>query len=602
LWLHWRLAINRMKRGGLGNTIVLCILAVIGVIVAVTLFGLLFLAGIALADSAPSTILYVWDGTVAVFLFVWLTGLVSSLQRSEMISLDKFLHLPVSLSTAFLLNYLCSLFTLTLMLAVPAMVGLSLGLVVGRGATLLLLLPLLAAFLLMVTAVTYQFQGWLASLMANKRRRQTVLLVVTTVFILLAQLPNLLNILYLSNRRDARAEELAVKRAELERDLSEHKITPEEYHRRRAKLLVDADAQTAEEHQEKQDRTERTAWLINLILPVGWLPLGAMGLGQGDVVPALLGTVGLTLIGAASLWRSYHTTLRIYTGQYTSGRRRAAPAAPAKVEAAPTSSLLLEKRLPWLPEHASAVALSSFRSLTRAPEARMALLGSVLMVVIFGGLLMKGLTDMPASARPLLPFAAMGLILMSLTQLVGNQFGYDRNGFRVFVLCGASRRDILLGKNLALAPFALTLGLLVVIVLEIIAPLRVDALLALPLQFISMFLLFCMVANWLSILAPVRIPPGALRAPKMGAIATLLHLVFFLILFPVVMAPTLLPLGIELVLAARGWLVGVPVALLLSAAECLGVVFLYGLVLGWQGQVLQEREQKILAVVMTRAE
>ena len=36
--------------------------------------------------------------------------------------------------------------------------------------------------------------GWLVALMANKRRRRTIIVVVTAVFVLLAQLPNLVNI------------------------------------------------------------------------------------------------------------------------------------------------------------------------------------------------------------------------------------------------------------------------------------------------------------------------------------------------------------------------------------------------------------------------
>ena len=47
-----------------------------------------------------------------------------------------------------------------------------------KGILLLPVLPALAAFLLMVTALTYQFQGWLASLMSNPRRRRTVIVVI----------------------------------------------------------------------------------------------------------------------------------------------------------------------------------------------------------------------------------------------------------------------------------------------------------------------------------------------------------------------------------------------------------------------------------------
>ena len=82
--------------------------------------------------------LFAWDGIVLAVLFMWMIGLVADLQRAEALSLDRFLPLPVSLSGAFLVNYLSSLFSLNLMLFVPAMLGLSLGLVFGLGPVLLL--------------------------------------------------------------------------------------------------------------------------------------------------------------------------------------------------------------------------------------------------------------------------------------------------------------------------------------------------------------------------------------------------------------------------------------------------------------------------------
>src|SRR5262249_60906359 len=103
------------------------------------------------------------------------------LHRSGRLWLSRFSPLPVSLSGVFVLNYLSSLLSLTLVLLLPAMLGLTFGLLFGRGLAMLPLLPLLLAFLLMVTAVSYQFQGWLASLMVNKRRPRTILVLVTLV-------------------------------------------------------------------------------------------------------------------------------------------------------------------------------------------------------------------------------------------------------------------------------------------------------------------------------------------------------------------------------------------------------------------------------------
>ncbi len=62
------------------------------------------------AVSIRFDLLLVWDGLVLAFLFFWLIGLLLELQRSEVLSLDKFLHLPVSLRGAFLINYLSCVF------------------------------------------------------------------------------------------------------------------------------------------------------------------------------------------------------------------------------------------------------------------------------------------------------------------------------------------------------------------------------------------------------------------------------------------------------------------------------------------------------------
>src|SRR5262245_2744474 len=119
--------------------------------------------------------------------------MLTELQRSESLSMQNFLHLPVSVSGVFVLNYLGSLLSLTMVVLVPAMVGLTLGMIFGHGPATIVVLPLLAAFLLALTALTYQFQGWIASLMINKRRRRTIVMLITTAFILLAQMPNIIN-------------------------------------------------------------------------------------------------------------------------------------------------------------------------------------------------------------------------------------------------------------------------------------------------------------------------------------------------------------------------------------------------------------------------
>ncbi len=89
------------------------------------------------------------------------------------------------------------------------MLAFALALVYVQGVRQLRRAAVLAAFLLMITAPTYQFQGWLASLMSNPRRRRAVVVGTTMAFVLMFQLPNLLNVYYtprIAQRQAARAD------------------------------------------------------------------------------------------------------------------------------------------------------------------------------------------------------------------------------------------------------------------------------------------------------------------------------------------------------------------------------------------------------------
>jgi hypothetical protein len=605
LWLRWRLFVNQMRRGGVANAVVLGLTVVVAALVAAAASVVAFLVGLfALPAVEPNVLLYVWDGLVVGFLFLWTIGLLTQLQRSEVLSLDKFLHLPVSLSGAFFINYLGSLATFSMVVFLPATVALSLGLVLGRGPVMLVLLPLLAAFFLMVTAPTYQFQGWLATLMANPRRRRTVLVLVTMGFILICQLPNIVNILHPwdTGQESQSRTELQDKLNALERSRASGEITSEQLQQQRAEAQQVEQAASDERDRRAFQQFDSVTRILNMALPPGWLPLGVEAAAEQRFVPVALCFLGMTAVGSFSLWRAYRTTLRLYTGQFNRGKRVPAPAAaPAPAKGARPRKVVLERRLPWLSEQASAVALGSYCSLLRAPEAKMMLLSPVILALVFGSMFLTHAMDPPDPLRPLMGVGAVAMVLITMTQFAGNQFGFDRAGFRVFVLSAAPRRDILLGKNLAVVPVALLLSAVLVALVQVMYPMRLDLLLAVLPQALMMYLLFCMVTNWTSILAPVAIRPGSWRASNPKGTAFLLQLLFTF-LIPPAFALALLPLGIESTLTQQGWVRGVPVCLLLSLAECVAVVYLYRLVLTWQGRALQAREQKILEVVAAKAE
>ncbi len=614
LWLRWRLRINQLRRGGIANFVILTILAIAAVVAAVVFFfSFLTLGLFGLDDASPAGLMYLFDGAVIAFLLLWISGLLSELQRSEALSLEKFLHLPVSLASAFVINYLSSLPSVSLLWFLSAMLGLNLGLIISRGATMLLPLPMLAAFLLMITALTYQFQGWLATLMANPRRRRTIIVVATMLFVLLCQVPNLVNLLrprvYWTKLEPQPS--LAQEDEKLLHDIKSGKVPINEVPKRLAELRKRQDelnretqARLENESNERRKETQNTIRLMNLLLPPGWLPAGVEAAAEGKTWPIVLAILGPALIGTASLWRAYRTTLRLYTGQYTSSAGRAsaaAPLAPVRSQATKSGTRLLERNLPWLSEQATVIALATFRSLLRAPESKMFLLTPLLLLVFLAPAFLAGIgrDDVPQVIGPLFAFGTMVLILFGMSQLLGNQFGFDRDGFRVFVLSPARRRDILLGKNLAVAPFVLAIGAAAAGIVMVFYPMRWDHFLALAPRFVSMYLLYCVPANVLSILAPMRISAGSFQPSRPRGIVILSQLLF-MFLCPPVLALTLLPLGIDWAAEAMGWRYGIPFDLIFSVLGCAIVVCIYALFLRWQGDWLQAREQQILRIVTTR--
>ena len=604
LWLRWRTRVNQLRKGGTAQVVIMAIVAMVAVLAGVGFFFGAFIIGqVALAQASPIVLMAVWDGMVIVFLFSWTAGVVAELQRTESLSLEKLLHFPLSLAGAFATNYLASLVSLSMIVFFPALAGLGLGLVFSKGPIMLWLIPLLAAFMLMVTALTYQFQGWLASLMQNKRRRRTVIVVVTASIILVGQLPNLISI-YSPWR--SRSDLFSYGVAE--------ETSREEYNRRQGALNRPplpglpqaANLPRSEPDFHRLNQNAPMIRLINAILPPGWLPLGAMSLAEGSILPSLLGTLGLTLIGLASLRRSYRTTVGLYTGRFSAGKRSVAEHAPSEpIISAPktkeTPARFLEIRLPGLSEHTSAIALAAFRSLLRAPETKLMLLTPIIMVFVLGGMMIRNSTTVAASLRPLLAFGAMAMILLGKGDLLSNQFGFDRNGFRVFILCPARRWEILLGKNLALAPLVLGLGVVLVGIVQLATPMRIDLFIATFPQLVSMYFVACLLANFMSIMAPRPVGAGVFRSGHQRWIPFAFHLAFIFV-YPACLAPMLLPLAIESILEDLHMLQGVPVCLILSIVECIGVLYFYRFILGLQGQLLQSREKKILETVTSKAE
>lgn len=577
LWLRWRLTRNQWQRaGGFG-----AVMAVIVAVGAVGLGGASFIGGLlgaalGLGEAKPMVVMGIWLGVTVAFLFFWLIGLLSELQRSETIDLQRLMHLPVALGQMFVINYVASHLALSIILMLPAMTGLALGLTFSRGPAMLLLLPLAWSMVFMISAWTYCLRGWLATMMSNPRRRRAIIMGITLSFILIAQAPN-----FYFNVFGGRKQLNPPKNA-----------TPEEAQSHRA------------ERQVKDKKTFTRLIAVQKFIPPLWLPYGALGLAEHRVWPALLGTFGCVGLGVLGLRRAYRGTVKFYQGE-TGGQAGVPATAPVLTTTAVPAKAgkhMLEIRLPGVPEQAAAVALGTFRSMLRAPEVKMAWGTAFIVTVILGAsVLLRSAPKFPDVAKPFVVTSAMAFSLFMLVQFLTNQFGFDRQGFRAFVLSPVDRRLILLGKNLATLPVGATFGLLILVVISFWLRLPVLAAIAALFQLATLLLIGSLAGNLLSILMPFRIQSGSMKPTKMPARA-IVTMVLCQMLFPVVMSPVFMPPLLEWLWQWAGWPSLVPVNLLCSALLALLVTALYWRTLEPLGRLLQRREIKILNIVTAEQE
>ena len=602
-WLRWRLIANQFRKTGRVQRIFSVVILAGAMIGSIGLFFFSWLgSGALFEESPPSMVLLIWAGIVAAFLFAWSIGVLTDLQRSEPLSLNKFLHLPVSPRGAFLNNFLSSFISFSMILIFPIMLGLSLGMVHQFGFRMIPGVLLLLAFILLVTAITYQFRGWLAALMVNKRRRRTIITCLTFFVIIVAQLPNLMSMTTFKGRdkAEARAEIESTKTlAKLKTQLEADEITSEEFDASVADLRLEK----KRSRQRKLDDFADYVRTGSIIVPVGWMPVGMESLARGDgfssiLVPlaCLFGLIGLSVL---SLQRSYRTTLRLYRGEIVETHVKVASSLDDSVKKQRSTWLnrLLEKQFPGLNDHQSAIAASTMVGVIRAPEAKMALLSPFLIMLLLGASFSFRDGDaLPVSFRSFTGVGVASFAMLGIMQLVNNQFGFDRNGFRCMVLSPVKRVDILIGKNMGFAPFAIGIGAMGIIAMQIFIPMPVTHFLATFVQLGTVYLTTCMVSNLMSIRAPLAISSGTMKPVNMNVGIIVLQLLIT-ILLPICLLPTMIPPGIELIVASFIDTGPVPVYLLLSFVLFGITLVVYRSVIRVQGRLLLEREKQILETV-----
>jgi ABC-2 type transport system permease protein len=202
IWLRWRLTRNQWSRAGQLNAVLTMIVAAVVIFLGAMsgIVGML-IGYFVLGEKSSTPLMLAWDAFTCIFLFAWLIGLISEIQRSETIDISRMLHLPISLRNIFVVNYIASHLTFSVILLLPLMLGLILGLIISGQWLMVLMYPLVLSLVFMVTSWTYCLRGWLASLMVNKRRRRAIIAGITFGFIVIVQLPNIFNVIVRDHKR-----------------------------------------------------------------------------------------------------------------------------------------------------------------------------------------------------------------------------------------------------------------------------------------------------------------------------------------------------------------------------------------------------------------
>lgn len=509
------------------------VLTFFSLVFAVLMFGMTSAFG-----TSPENVLGATDLFIIIICAIWLLSLVNELQRSEIIDFRKMLYLPVSLEMVFIMNFLVALLSPILILFILPLVGYTIGLVASRGPGMLFCFPLGIVFYVALSAWVYYVRGILAALLANPRRRRWVLSIVPLLFVMISQLPNLLNFAY------------------------RYGNAPSESASRIAHM----------------DIVETLAVPVNLALPPGWFAFGAASLAAGYYGYALLSLGGLVLLCGAGLVLGYRNTRRFYTMSESGG---VAQAPPKKTKSVRRERPL--RRFPPLPDDVSALVSVYMRTFLRNPQTYV-LIVTCMGFMIFPIAMLIVRREAHLAVTFMLPLS-FAWPCFSMSSLIQCSLGWDLGGYRSMILLPGSRASYLFAINAAAFPITLGMSLVVVVLAVFLGASGMIAITAL-LLFVQCYLALCMAANVFGILFPARFNWQGMRRQNKFQLGPLL----LMLASPFVYGPAMLcGFAGRLTATSDGF------ALLCAVILLAATIAAYRVALKRCGRLLQQRELDILS-------
>ena len=259
---------------------------------------------------------------------------------------------------------------------------------------------------------------------------------------------------------------------------------------------------------------EGRTWEIINYLPSGLAARAIGGAARGEYVPALGLLLALAAVSVGTLYLAGWLVERLYGGEVVSApaRRRAArPAGAALPEGAEAARPASRGRLAgWLEERlgpaAQAVMDKEVKYFARDPYFKhilvmMVYMLAVLIVVFLRPWHGEGLS---LNVGDVTLWAGTGLVLMMESALVFNMFGTEGPAASVLFMFPSSRREIVIGKNLAGFAALSAANVAAAVLLSALArKLYLAPLLLLWMELGTAMLISC--GNFVSVLFPARV-------------------------------------------------------------------------------------------------
>ena len=548
IWLKWRLLRNSLRSSRavvnrvasiLGMLIALFLSLIVAVILGFAAFGLSQpdALGNAFRRTATSD---VSASASAEFIFFSMFGLIYlmwatvplSIGGSKQFDAGKLLMYPITLRKLFAVDFLSELTTLHSVFAIPAVIAICLGVAFGTGHTTAAPLAAFPAILFGV-ALSKWLSTTMGSLLRRKRARgETIVALIGAVAGLSAAVVG-------------QIAPILFKHAESFRSLR-------------------------------------------------WTPPGAAAYllvgPPGDTAGYALAFITLSAYGVALVIATYLIARRAALGM--EGRRRQKAAVVTE-----TTTGYSGWQLPLFSTELSAVVEKEVRYAMRNAQVRMmALMPLILLVVRVMNTKKWWGTATPSDGfltygSGLLATGGVLYVFLILAGLSCNHFAFEEGGMRTLILSPIDRRQILLGKNIAITLLAFIFAT-ILLTLNAIVFRDFDApkLLFIGLSFVSFAALSAMMGNWLSIRFPKRMRFG--KRLNVSGVAGLL-------LIPMVIVLGTPPVLATLVGLFMSSLVYEYAALFVFAVLAVG---LYFLMLNFQGRSLAKREIDILDAVREPAD